>query len=66
MTPWLDATTQRLRAAQRAGRSATAISTVAAELLYGPLYYRWLLRTGPVSREYADAVVAMTLRALTG
>jgi hypothetical protein len=38
---------------------------VAAELLYGPVYYRWLLRTGPISRGYVDAVVAMTLRALT-
>ena len=27
--------------------------------------YRWLLRTGPISREYVNAVVAMTLRALT-
>jgi Tetracyclin repressor-like, C-terminal domain len=38
---------------------------VAAELLYGPVYYRWLLRTGPISHQYVDALVAMTLRALT-
>jgi hypothetical protein len=29
------------------------------------LYYRWLPRTGPITRAYVDAVVAMTLRALT-
>lgn len=54
-----------LRAAQRAGQIRKVDLDVAAELLYGPVYYRWLLRTGPISREYVDAVVAMTLRALT-
>ena len=65
LKPWLAATTQRLRAAQRAGQIGDVDLGVAAELLYGPVYYRWLLRTGPISREYVDAVVAMTLRALT-
>lgn len=64
--PWLDATKERLRAAQRAGRIRDDIDLdVAAELLYGPVYYRWLLRTGPVTREYADTVVTMMQRALT-
>jgi hypothetical protein len=31
----------------------------------GWVYYRWLLRTGPISREYVDALVAMTLCGLT-
>jgi hypothetical protein len=35
-----------------------------ADLLYGPVYYRWLLRTGPVSGEYTDTLVVMILRAL--
>ena len=65
LKPWLAATKQRLRAAQRAGQIRKVDLDVAAELLYGPVYYRWLLRTGPISREYVDAVVAMTLRALT-
>jgi AcrR family transcriptional regulator len=64
LTPWLDATKERLRAAQRAGQIGDIDLDVAAELVYGPVYYRWLLRTGPVSLEYADTVVAMTLRAL--
>lgn len=59
------ATPLALRAAQRAGQIRKVDLDVAAELLYGPVYYRWLLRTGPISREYVDAVVAMTLRALT-
>jgi AcrR family transcriptional regulator len=65
LKPWLAATRQRLRAAQRAGQIRNVDMEVAAELLYGPVYYRWLLRTGPISRQYVDAVLAMTLRALT-
>jgi AcrR family transcriptional regulator len=65
LTPWLAATRDRLRAAQQAGQIADVDLVVAAELLYGPVYYRWLLRTGPISRQYVDAVVAMILRALT-
>jgi AcrR family transcriptional regulator len=65
LTPWLAATTQRLRAAQQAGQIGNDVDLdVATELLYGPLYYRWLLRTAPITRQYVDAVVAMTLRAL--
>jgi AcrR family transcriptional regulator len=65
LKPWLAATAQRLGAARRAGQIGEVDLEVAAELLYGPLYYRWLLRTGPISPQYVDAVVAMTLRALT-
>jgi AcrR family transcriptional regulator len=66
LKPWLEATKQRLHAAQQAGQLRNNVDLdVAAELLYGPVYYRWLLRTGPISREYVNAVVAMTLRALT-
>jgi AcrR family transcriptional regulator len=65
LKPWLAATTERLRAAQQAGQIRDVDLDVAAELLYGPVYYRWLLRTGPITRHYVDAVVAMTLRALT-
>ena len=66
LRPWLAATTGRLRAARQAGQLRNDVDLeVAAELLYGPVYYRWLLRTGPISRQYADTVLAMTLRALT-
>jgi AcrR family transcriptional regulator len=60
LRPWLDATAARLAAAGTRGDPH-----VAAELLYGPVYYRWLLRTGPVTTEYVDAVVAAVLRAVS-
>ena len=66
LKPWLEATTQRLHVAQQAGQIRNGVDLeVAAELLYGPVYYRWLLRTGPLSRQYVDALVGMALRALT-
>ena len=65
LKPWLEATKERLRAAHQAGQIGDVDLEVAAELLYGPIYYRWLLRTAPISRQYLDAVVAMILRALT-
>ncbi|SEH01358.1 DNA-binding transcriptional regulator, AcrR family [Nonomuraea solani] len=55
----------RLRSAQRAGQiAADADLDLALELLYAPLYQRWLLRTGPLTPEYADALVDLTLKAL--
>ena len=66
LKPWLEATKERLRAAQRAGQIGDNIDLdVAVELFYGPVYYRWLLRTGPISREYADTVVTIAMRAFT-
>jgi len=65
LTPWLEATKERLRVAQRAGQIDVVDLDVAAELLYGPIYYRWLLRTGPPSQQHADTVVTLALRALS-
>jgi AcrR family transcriptional regulator len=60
-----EAKKQRLRSAQRAGQIAEdADLDLALELLYAPLYQRWLLRTGPITPEYADALVDHLLRAL--
>lgn len=60
-----EAKKQRLRSAQRAGQIAgDADLDLAIELLYAPLYQRWLLRTGPITPEYADALVDHLLRAL--
>jgi AcrR family transcriptional regulator len=65
LQPWLEATRERLRAAQLAGQVAADVDLdVATELLYGPLYYRWLLRTGPILPGYADNLVTLALRAL--
>ncbi|MEV4175782.1 TetR/AcrR family transcriptional regulator [Nonomuraea sp. NPDC049709] len=55
----------RLRSAQRAGQiAAGADLDLALELLYAPLYQRWLLRSGPLTPEYADALVDLMLKAL--
>jgi AcrR family transcriptional regulator len=60
-----EAKKERLRSAQRAGQLAEdADLDLALELLYAPLYQRWLLRTGPITPEYADALVDHMLRAL--
>jgi AcrR family transcriptional regulator len=54
----------RLRSAQRAGQlAADADLDLVLEVLYAPLYQRWLLRTGPLTESYADALVAAALRA---
>ncbi|MEV5897366.1 TetR/AcrR family transcriptional regulator [Nonomuraea fuscirosea] len=58
-----EAKKDRLRSAQRAGQlAADADLDLALELLYAPLYQRWLLRTGPLTPEYADALVEAFLK----
>ncbi|MEV0387745.1 TetR/AcrR family transcriptional regulator [Nonomuraea sp. NPDC050643] len=60
-----EAKKDRLRSAQRAGQiAADADLDLALELLYAPLYQRWLLRSGPLTPAYADALVDLTLKAL--
>ncbi|MEU9831903.1 TetR/AcrR family transcriptional regulator [Streptosporangium sp. NPDC048047] len=55
----------RLRSAQRAGQlAAGADLDLALELLYAPLYQRWLLRSGPLTAQYADALVDAFLKAM--
>ncbi|MEU5995468.1 TetR/AcrR family transcriptional regulator [Spirillospora sp. NPDC047418] len=54
----------RLRSAQRAGQlAADADLDLVLEVLYAPLYQRWLHRSGPLTPQYADALVEATLRA---
>jgi hypothetical protein len=63
--PQLQAIAERLRAAQDAGQLRADLDlAVAVELLVGPLYHRWLLRTAPLTEEYADTVTELALRAL--
>ncbi|MER7708015.1 TetR/AcrR family transcriptional regulator [Kitasatospora sp. NPDC097605] len=65
LDPLLEVTRDRLRAAREAGRlRADADLDLAVELLYGPLYYRWLHGLGPLDAGYADRVVAALLGAL--
>lgn len=59
-----EAKKDRLRSAQRAGQLAVdADLDLVLEVLYAPLYQRWLLRTGPLTESYADALVAAALKA---
>ncbi|NUT53584.1 MAG: TetR/AcrR family transcriptional regulator [Saccharothrix sp.] len=57
----------RLRVARRVGEVRADVDVAGAvELLLGPVYQRWFLRTAPLTAEHADAVVDLVLRALTG
>ena len=38
---------------------------LAVELLFGPMWYRWLLGLGPMTDEYADSLVEAFLKAAT-
>ncbi|WP_067477517.1 TetR/AcrR family transcriptional regulator [Actinomadura hibisca] len=63
--PQLEATKDRLRAAQAVGQLAPDLDlSVAVELLFGPPFHRWLLRTAPLTHEYADTIVTMAVRAM--
>ncbi|WP_447004934.1 TetR/AcrR family transcriptional regulator [Saccharothrix isguenensis] len=58
---------ERLVAAQRSGEVRVDVDVSAAvELLLGPVYQRWLLRTAPLTGDFVDAVVDLVLRALRG
>ncbi|MFG2922520.1 TetR/AcrR family transcriptional regulator [Streptomyces sp. NPDC048305] len=62
--PLADAKKARLRSAQQAGQLAPdADLDLALAMLYAPLFQRWLHRTGPLTADYADALVDATLRA---
>jgi AcrR family transcriptional regulator len=64
--PQLQAIADRLRAAQQAGQLRADLDLpVAVELLVGPLYHRWLLRTAPLTDGYADTVTELAMRALS-
>ncbi|MEU1942364.1 TetR/AcrR family transcriptional regulator [Streptomyces sp. NPDC059474] len=54
----------RLRSAQEAGQlDADADLDLALEVLYAPLFQRWLHRSGPLTAAYADSLVDAALRA---
>jgi AcrR family transcriptional regulator len=66
LRPQLAAVQDRLRTGQRAGQVRTdADLDQVVELLFGPVYYRWLLRTGSLTDDYADGIVELALTAIT-
>ncbi|NJQ00136.1 TetR/AcrR family transcriptional regulator [Streptomyces zingiberis] len=62
--PLDEAKKARLRGAQAVGQLRTdADLDLVLEVLYAPLFQRWLHRSGPLDAAYADSLVAVTLRA---
>ncbi|MFI6316289.1 TetR/AcrR family transcriptional regulator [Nonomuraea sp. NPDC050556] len=67
LRPTLATVKRRLAAAQEAGQVRRDVDLdVVVEVLYGPFYYRWLLRTGELTTGYADDVLTLFVRALSG
>ncbi len=62
LEPQLALYEERLRTAREAGRLAPDTDLrLTVEMLLGPLTYRWLLRTGPLTHAYTDALVDRVL-----
>ena len=62
--PLSEATITRIDSAREAGQIDPSIdSSALAELIYGPILRRWLLGTGELDSEFADAVAGMAARA---
>ncbi|MGV9313752.1 TetR/AcrR family transcriptional regulator [Streptomyces sp. NPDC003691] len=65
LDPGLRLYTGRLAAAQEAGEADPGIDPrIATELFVGPLLHRWLLRTLPLTHDYADRIVEYALYGL--
>jgi len=63
--PQLEATKRRLRSAQQAGQVDPAVDLdLAVEMIFGPIYHRWILRTHSLDEAYADALTNLAIRAL--
>jgi AcrR family transcriptional regulator len=56
---------ERLRSAQRAGELPQDLELdLAIDMIWGPLFNRWLQRTGALTPEYADRLVETALNGL--
>ena len=65
LRPQMEAVKERLRAGRAAGQVRDDVDLdQAVELLIGPPYHRWMLRTGPLTDSYADGVVELALTAI--
>ena len=66
INPRVAACRKRLEAAQRDGQLRTDVDLEEViELLYGPLYYRLLIRTRPITEDQPAAVLALAFGGLT-
>ncbi|MFI1012533.1 TetR/AcrR family transcriptional regulator [Streptomyces sp. NPDC020965] len=65
LDPSLQLYARRLRAAEEAGGLRPGLDLrIALELFVGPLTHRWLLRTLPLTHDYADTLVDYALHGL--
>lgn len=65
LRPQLDACALRIASGIHAGQVDASVDPgLAVELLFGPIFHRWLLRTGELDDQFADAVLAMVLTGL--
>jgi len=63
--PLRQAKRQRLRSAQDAGELDDDLDLdVAIDLIWGPVLSRWLQRSGPLTDEYVERLVAMALEGM--
>jgi AcrR family transcriptional regulator len=63
--PMTELRQERLRSARRAGELPPEFDlALAVDMIWGPLFNRWALRTGPLTPEYADALVETALDGL--
>lgn len=62
LRPQLELTKERLRSAVRAGQLGpdTDVDTL-PDALYGPIFYRWMLRTQPLTHTFADQILTTAL-----
>ena len=57
----------RLRSAQAAGDLPDDLDLrLAVDLIWGPVFHRWLQGSGPLTPAFADAAVAAALHGLRG
>ncbi|MET9465972.1 TetR/AcrR family transcriptional regulator [Streptomyces sp. NPDC006544] len=62
----IDQCVARLAKARDAGQIRTDLDLeLAVEIIYGPIYHTWLLRTRPLPEAYMETVLAALLPALT-
>ncbi|PYH00769.1 TetR family transcriptional regulator [Arthrobacter stackebrandtii] len=62
LRPQLDATQARIAAGIRDGQVDGSVDPgMVAELLFGPVFHRWLLRTGDLDDAFADGVLDLVL-----
>ncbi|WP_373456818.1 MULTISPECIES: TetR-like C-terminal domain-containing protein [Brevibacterium] len=65
LRPQMEATALRVEAAVVVGQASESVdSELVVELIFGPIFHRWLLRTGELNDAYADRLTAAVLRTI--